>query len=179
MSLHHLGIAHFPVLHRQFSSPTATRFAQEASPDPDTTQDNKDVLIERLNDLVLRLSEKPLGDGVISSIHGEVDRIEVLLRGERNTTPVQVESSQKGGGYEDDIFGRPHTPTRNGRMCLSDKWTKSPRQNTSQRSEIPSSQATQIATAADALAVQLTDTIAELHARKEESQVSMLSGKVK
>lgn len=74
-----MGIAHFPVLHRQFS-PSASSFSLGSSSSQDLAQDNKDVLIERLNDLVLRISrDGSLEDDTISAIHSHVDHIESAM----------------------------------------------------------------------------------------------------
>jgi hypothetical protein len=68
MSVHY-GITHFPVLHRQFSSPTSRSFL-ESSPSEDLTQDNKDVLLDRLDDLILRLSkDNSLENSSVTAIH--------------------------------------------------------------------------------------------------------------
>ena len=176
MSLHYLGISHFPVLHRQFSSPN-TKLSPESPPDQDLTQDNKDVLVERLNDLVLRLSKDgSLGNTAVTAIHKEVDYIELLMRGGENR-PTSAQSSFNESlshgirvveKVDNDIFWGPPTPTRNARMRLPDQWTNSHHQS---GSEITTSRAAELTTVAETLVSQLTQTVAEFQARKEESKV--------
>lgn len=172
MSLHHLGIAHFPVLHRQFSSP-ASAVLLESSPSQDLAEDNKDVLIERLNDLVLRLSDASLEDRTLSAIHIEVDRIETLIR-ERGThpSPRVGSDSRASKSSGEDVFWRPLTPTRNISMRIPEPPT-SPRHFIQYAAQM-STQC--LATLAEELSSKLSETVAELQVRKEESDVSLQRG---
>jgi len=104
------------MLHRQFTS----RDSAELSPsDQDVSQDNKDVLIERLNDLVSLVSKSSsLEDGAVSAIHSEVDRIEKLIR-ESALSPKSPKMPQKSSiktepstPKSSDVFWGPPTPTR-------------------------------------------------------------------
>lgn len=172
MSLHHLGIAHFPVLHRNFSSPTST-ILLGSSPSQDLAEDNKDVLIERLNDLVVRLSDSSLEDRTISAIHTDVDRIETLIRyrGTHQSPPVGSDSKASKGSVE-DVFWRPLTPTRNISMRMPDSPT-SPRHFIQYAAQMSTQRAIDLATSAEELASKLSETVAELQVRKEESDVSL------
>jgi len=122
MSLNYLGIAHSPPLHRQLSCPTAGPSSKEASPSQDITQDSKDVLVDRLNDLVLRISStNALEDRDVAAVHAEVDLIEFLLRGREKSPkspPVLRESLEAKNSMDsrEDIFWGPPTPTRSMRM---------------------------------------------------------------
>lgn len=171
MSFHYPGL-----LHRQFSSPTTPSF-KESSPDEDLTQDSKDVLIDRLNDLVLRVSEeKSLEEGAVTAIHKEVDLIEVLMRGKspkasRSGSRNSISQYLGVGGKEDEAFWGPPTPTRNSQRRLPDSWTRSHHKTASQSSDIPISKALELASAADTLAEQLSNALLEIQARKEESTV--------
>lgn len=170
MSLHHLGIAHFPVLHRQFS-PTASTFSAP-SPARDLTQDSKDVLVERLNDLVLRLSkDSSLEDNAVTAIHSEVDKIELLLHGgERRRGSRGTENTTLS--VEDDTFWGPRSPTQSLRLRRPVIIRGSPRQAAHNESPMTPAKAVELANAAEELASQLTKTVAELQTRKEESDVN-------
>lgn len=172
MSFHQLGIAHFPVLHRQFSSPTTQSFA-ESSPDQDITQDNKDVLIERLNDMVSRLSKSSgLKNSVITAIHSEVDHIEVLMRDREKPQKSDPFGFDGRETREDNRWGPPMSPTRNVRMRFADI-PHSPLRPP----PMSPSRAVEIAQAAEVLSSKLEVTVLELQARKEESDVRYLKGR--
>ncbi|KAF4625197.1 hypothetical protein G7Y89_g12971 [Cudoniella acicularis] len=167
-SLHHLGP--IGMLHRQFSSPTSPRFSHYA-PREDLTEDNKDVLIERLNDLVARLSkDNSLENSAVTAIHHKVDEIEVLMRGEENhrkSVNLAIESTSEL--IEDDTFSwGPRTPTRTIRMRLPGTSRHSARSSTAE-SVITPAKAAKIAVEAETLASQLSKAVAELQLRREES----------
>lgn len=177
MSLHHLGIAHFPVLHQQFSSPTASA----SPPVQDVTQDNMDVLLERLNDLVLRISENTsssLDDRTVTAIHSEVDRIEVLVKkGEKHQQSGHVrgkDSRDSKGPTDagDDVFWGPLTPTRKVKMRLPGTSANPSLSSPRNAPRVPTSRAVEIAGAAEELASSLATTVAELQTRIQESDVS-------
>lgn len=164
---YHLGIAHFPVLHRQLTSPTSATF-RETSPNEDLTQDSKDVLIERLNDLITQLSQaNSLEDGAVSAIHSQVDKIERVLRGGDAQTPRSpglLETPR-----EDDTFWGPATPTRNLKMRLPHISPKSGHSPVYNEPKMDTSRAAEVAKAAEDLSSKLATTVAELQKRKEES----------
>ena len=190
--MNHIGISHFPVLHRQFSSPTSIVFSEPPTPNQDLTQDNKDVLIERLNDLVSRLSlDSSVEDGIVSAIHGGVDRIEALLKNREKA------AHKKSPSIGNEIFGGPLTPTQNLRMHFPE--TQSPRlsitreesfagsfngleqlnrsptshrQSVSREAPMGAKRAIEVAKSAEELASKLAVTVAELQVRREESDVS-------
>jgi hypothetical protein len=176
MSLQYLGISHFPVLHRQFSSPTSRSFV-ESSPSEDLTQDNKDVLLERLNDLVLRLSkDDSLENSSITAIHSHVDKIEVLVQGrEAHEKSSQARKELHGSPSlprEEDVFWGSRTPTQNMRMHIPEipEYARRPTQKEPQTTP---AKAIGLAGVAEELAMRLSATVAELQARKEESDVSL------
>lgn len=180
MSLNYLGIAHFPVLHRQFSSPTTQAFS-ESSPDQDITQDNKDVLIERLNDMVSRLSRSTtLENSAVTAIHSEVDRIETIMRGREKPKKHLIlenhglEMSQSKSNGDEHFWRQPLTPTRNFNMSLSGSVPNSPHLPHHPPQMSPS-RAIEIAKAAEELSTRLATTVSELQTRKEESDVSILN----
>jgi len=167
-----IGLSHFPVLHRQFSSPTST--VLESSPSQDLTQDSKDVLIERLNDLVLRLSkDSSIEDSTLAAIHTGVDRIEGLMKGREKETQkkspqVGSESKHSRGNSEDILWGSPLTPSRNIRMRFPDSPT-SPPNSVHRRPRMTADRAIEIAKSAEELSNKLLATVIELQTRKEES----------
>jgi hypothetical protein len=185
MSLQYLGISHFPVLHRQFSSPRSSTFP-ESPPIQDLTQDNKDVLIERLNDLIIRLAkDSSIEDSTISAIHNGIDRIELILKNRKIGTHKKSPSfgsdiqAFKGGG--EDAFWGPLSPTRNARIQFPDSESLPEREPSSPKlahhfviPEVRMSpdHAIEIAKSAEEVASRLSVTVAELQVRKEESDAS-------
>jgi hypothetical protein len=174
MSLQYLGISHFPVLHRQFSSPTKGAFPDSSPSQQDLTQDSKDVLIERLNDLVLRLSTaQELEDGAVTAVHSQVDRIEMILRGEAKHK--QPNHSRSGSGIsvpKDDPFWGPATPTQSMKMRLPNTSTDGQRPPLRRNlQQVSSAKAKEMAQAAEDLASRMTVTLEEFQRRKEESDV--------
>ena len=175
------GISHFPVLHRQFSSPTSTIVLESSPSQEDLTQaqDNKDVLIERLNDLVLRLSkDSSFDDGIVSAIHAGVDKIELLMRSkekenQKRSPQAGSESRHSRGNSEDIIWGSPLTPSRNIRMRFPDS-PASPRPSLHRQPQMTADRAIEIAKSAEDLSNNLLATVTELQTRKEESDVSTL-----
>jgi len=168
-----LGISHFPALQRQLSSPPTSTAFMESSPTPshDLTQDNKDVLIERLNDLVLRLSkDNSVEDSTVSAIHTEVDRIEALLKesdGQHKKSPSAGSDIRTSG---EDNFRAPLTPTRSLRMRFPDP--PPTRRSVVHEAPMSSEYAIEIAKSAEELALKLSVTVAELQLRREEADVS-------
>ncbi len=173
MSLYHLG------LHRQFSTPIVKTFSEASnSPTQDVTQDSKDVVVERLNDLVSRLSNTNcLEDHVVANIHREVDKIEALIHG--------AEKHQRVLSLSDNILANvpaegeglwgPLTPAQNMKMGLPNSSQRTPNvypNISSGEHDISSSRAIEIATAAEHLVSKLSTTVAELELRKEEADVS-------
>jgi hypothetical protein len=173
MSLQYLGISHFPVLHRQFSSPTKGVFSDSSPSQQDITQDSKDVLIERLNDLALRLSSaKELEDGAVTAIHSQVDRIEMILRGEEKHKKLSHSRSGSRVSKEDPFWG-PATPTQNMKMRLPDASIGNQRPPLRRDlRELSPTKANELAREAEDLASRMSFTLEEFQRRKEESDVS-------
>lgn len=168
MSLHHLGIAHF---HRQLSSPTSKTF-RETTPDEDLTQDSKDVLIDRLNDLISQLTEaNSLKDGAVTSIHSQVDKIERLIKIQDGHT-AQHNPGHLGAPIDDDTFWGPPTPTQSLRMRLPQMSPSAGHSPFFQEPHIANSKAEEVAKAAEDLATRMATTVAESQKRKDESDVS-------
>jgi hypothetical protein len=199
--MHHLGLAHSPVLHRQMSSPTSKSSADSSGSDQDVTQDSKDVLVERLNDLVSRLSSNDaLENGTVSAIHSQVDSIETLMRGSKRISE-SPEAVGEGLGprsprlNESSLWGPPLTPTRNVRSRLPrllEGFTAarqaaidlellefptpfaSPASSSQPQVHMTSSRIAEISKAAEDLAVKLEATVSELKIRRKESDVRRL-----
>jgi len=179
MSLQYLGISHFPVLHRQFSSPIRGAFSDSSPSQQDLTEDSKDVLIERLNDLVQRLSTaQELDDGAVTAVHSQVDKIEMILKGEeKQKKPSHSRSSSGVPRDSPDPFWAPATPTKSIRMRLPDTSTRSQRPPLRRNlQEVSSVKASELAQAAEDLASRMAVTLEEFQRRKEESDVSSLVG---
>jgi hypothetical protein len=190
MSLHFIGIRDFPVLHRQFStpknSPKSPNFRLSENPTSTSTQDlardSKDVLIQRLNDIALRLvTGENLKDEDITALHIDVDRMERVMR---STTGSHREESLPGGrsrsstttisrDNEDDPFWPPFSPSRKVTMRLPDSPTRSSPSNSlhhpPKSHDMSPQKAALLAQEADSLREALSHIIAELKARREES----------
>lgn len=165
----HLGIAHFPVLHRQLTSPTSKTF-REVSSNEDLTQDSKDILVDRLNDLILQLSNtNSLEDGAVSTIHSQVDKIEQLIRRQNGHTPHQSPRYLEASREEDTFWG-PATPTQNLKMRLPISQISS-YSAVAKEPQMSTAKAGQVAKAAEDLASKMAITFAEMQKRKEESDV--------
>ncbi|KAG9235483.1 hypothetical protein BJ875DRAFT_459083 [Amylocarpus encephaloides] len=172
-TLHTLGFGHGQTSPSFLTSYPSPRF-QKPTPIPlssEITEDNKDVLIERLNDLVLRLSkEHSLEDKVVTKIHKEVDGIEGLLKGDsssRKTSAglnLEVESRWDGS----DTFWGPITPTRSIRMTIPMKASAQKEVELEEKSMSPKI-AARIAKEAEELATSLAKGVAELQTRREEA----------
>lgn len=93
MSLQFLGIP------RNGSASPTTRTFSISSSTHELADDSKDVLVQRLNDLALRLdSEEYLEDQDVSALHTDVDRMERILK--------------RNHAHEDNHSQAPHSPIR-------------------------------------------------------------------
>lgn len=170
---YHLGIAHhLPSLHRQLISPTSNGFPK-AVPDEDLTEDSKDVLIERLNDLIARLSNaRSIDDVAVTAIHSQMDNIELIVRREeRHQSPPDGTVASLDVLRDEDNFWGPPSPSQSLRMRLPPKPGSSvlPQRELS----MSTAKAVKIAKEAEELASMLSTTVKELQTRREESDVSM------
>ncbi|KAI5928029.1 hypothetical protein F4810DRAFT_646534 [Camillea tinctor] len=124
LRMHPLGMSPFSPLSRQFSSPfaAATSPPRSVSEDPgqeDLTQDSKDVLIQRLNDLAARLNHQDLmTEGNVLSLHTKVDEMENLLATHysplKTKSPKHRPSSSALGNSRLEVGSplRPSTPNQ-------------------------------------------------------------------
>jgi hypothetical protein len=186
MSLQTLGFGHArssPLrLSQQFMSSSTTvssypspRF-QKVVPAVavDTSEDNKDVLIERLNDLVQRLStDHSLEDRVVSRLHKEMDNIEIVMIKADVTQKLDSEQAGKKGGRSvsegNTSFWGSKTPSRKVSIPKSESPSRTPRKEVERMS---TDVAARIAQEAEALATSLSKSIVELQLRREEADVS-------
>ncbi|KAI1486787.1 hypothetical protein F5X96DRAFT_653442 [Biscogniauxia mediterranea] len=123
--MHPLGMSPFSPLSRQFSSPFAAAtsparsVSEELGPEEDLTQDSKDVLIQRLNDLATRLNHQDLmTEGNVLSLHSKVDEMESLLATHyhplKSKSPKPRPSSSALGSSKSEVASprRPSTPSQ-------------------------------------------------------------------
>jgi len=160
--------------------------ASHGHPSPDTTissresaQDNKDVLVQRLNVLAIRLMEEDdLDDEDIIKLHKDVDKLEQMVdvsmtRSQDNDHHYDEQSPVKEDheeGSEDDVFWEPHRPGRNEPSReFTMQMPVSLDNNSKTVSNKSTGKAVAIAAEAEALQSQLSKTIKELHLRNEES----------
>ncbi|KAI1132213.1 hypothetical protein F5Y10DRAFT_231821 [Nemania abortiva] len=132
LSLSSLGMSPLSPLRRQFSPPTlapsSPLYPQSESDhlDPDhgdyesITQDSRDVLVQRLNDLATRLSrQQHVEDGSIDVLHAKVDELEIVLSApdyssKAKTRPPRRPSLSPGDDGQDGsnlTWGPPHLDT--------------------------------------------------------------------
>ena len=166
----------------------------------DLTQDSKDVLIDRLNDLVKQLSnDGSIRDATIDLLHAKADEMErAISGGEQNTTPApptnaEQPSAQQGPAQavldstkpDGDQLGEvPQAP-----RVESPEWLIPPppetepapidtpthsEQHSQETTKKPSSEAVdRLAEEAQKLHLELSSVLKGLQARREESDVSV------
>jgi hypothetical protein len=153
--------------------------AAVSEPRQDGPLDKKNALIERLNKVIVGLSEDDsitsLSDNTVEAINSEVDRIESLLENdERNVTHDGDEKDFKDPeifvNIGDDASWGPSTPTKEPQQA-SRPVSPVASPTTCSEPDITGSQAIKIANAAEQLASRLTASTQELQKRKEESDV--------
>jgi hypothetical protein len=153
--------------------------AAVSEPRQDGPLDKKNALIERLNKVIVGLSEDDsitsLSDNTFEAINSEVDRIESLLgNDERDATHDEDEKDfndpETFVNIEDDASWGPSTPTKE---LQQPSRPVSPVANpkTCSEPDITGSQALKIANAAEELTSRLTASIQELQKRREEYDV--------
>jgi hypothetical protein len=178
MSLHILGIRDFPILHRQLRSPT-TRPPRSPDSTEDLTHDSKDVLIQRLLDLATHLQTQDLRDGDVDRLHADADRMErtlrqsPVLRQEGSFASFTSAGSGSWGG-EEERFWQPLSPSLTSPIRMFEAKKAAPRGGAA--NGVSPTKTALLAQEAEALLVQLTRTVEELKARREESEVSSLLG---
>jgi hypothetical protein len=179
---HHLGLS---MLHRQFSLPPSPAISDICSSagrrsSGQDAEDNKDVLIQRLNDLLAKLSHDDVEDSAITELHRKTDEMETLLKVEQASSSLSSSSSlsdidEKSQSSlrrdsEDLFWARPLTPTssflRRPRTPLHRPHSR-PR-----RSRMTVSRAADIAESVDELNARLVKVIADLQVTRAESNVS-------
>jgi hypothetical protein len=177
MNLHqHLG---FSMLHRQFSLPLSPAIsdicssAGRRSSDQDA-EDNKDVLIQRLNDLLAKLSHDDVEDSAITELHRKTDEMETLLKVEQaSSSPSEVDEKSQSPlrrDSEDLFWARPLTPTSN--------FLRRPRtplhrpHSLPRKSRMTISRAAEVAESVDELDSRLVKVITDLQVTRAESNVS-------
>lgn len=110
--------------------------------------------------------------GTVSSVHSQVDKIEMILRGEEKQK--KPGHSRNGSGISrDDPFWGPATPTKSMKMRLPEASSRSQRPPLRRNlQEMSAEKARELAQAAEDLASRMSVTLEELQRRKEESDVS-------
>jgi hypothetical protein len=172
MSLHFLGIRDFPILHRQLRSPTTNPHRSQDSTE-DLTHDSKDVLIQRLLDLATHLQTQDLRDGDVSLLHRDADHMERTLRQSpvlRQEPSFQSFTSVGSWGGEEERFWQPLSPSLKSPIRMFEAPRAAPKLGAV--NGLSASKSALLAEEAEKLLVQLTKTVEELKARREESTVS-------
>ncbi|KAI9049914.1 hypothetical protein LZ554_006061 [Drepanopeziza brunnea f. sp. 'monogermtubi'] len=138
------------------------------TPNEDLTQDSKHALIDRLNHLVLRLSSVgSLKHRAISTIHSQVDKIEILVsRIEIKRPSPPLCKLSLNIPREDDLPGHP-APNRNLEMENTTVSTK-PHIEEGMNPGVSDTTPAKLAQAAEDLASRLSTTVVELQEWKVE-----------
>ncbi|KAH8677373.1 hypothetical protein BX600DRAFT_124056 [Xylariales sp. PMI_506] len=122
LSLHSLGMSPFSPWRRQFSAPYTTSVGALESEaanydDHEVAEDSKDVLIQRLNDLVIRLADDDeLNQSTVDFMHMKMDEMERILSqkggsGGRLRTHRRNQHSFGSSRGDHDIFPASPTPS--------------------------------------------------------------------
>ncbi|PQE11029.1 hypothetical protein CJF31_00000741 [Rutstroemia sp. NJR-2017a BVV2] len=136
-------------------------------------EDNKDVLIQRLNDLLAKLSHDDVEDSAITELHRKTDEMETLLKVEQaSSSPSLSDVDEKSQSplrrdSEDLFWARPLTPTSS---FL--RWPRTPLHrphSRPRRSRMTVSRAADIAESVDELNSRLVKVITDLQVTRAES----------
>ncbi|RWA11625.1 hypothetical protein EKO27_g3476 [Xylaria grammica] len=104
MSLSSLGSPLSPLRRRFSPSPSSPLYPQS---EPDITQESRDVLVQRLNDLAAMLSQQQhVKSERMNALHAKVDELENALytsdySSKTNTRPARLPPRDPGGGDQD------------------------------------------------------------------------------
>ncbi|QSZ32824.1 hypothetical protein DSL72_002404 [Monilinia vaccinii-corymbosi] len=167
-------------LRRPFISPLSlppvdALSSPSSDPSNQDSQDNKDVLLQRLNDLVVRLSHDDAEDAAITALHKKADEMETLLRVEYAMDLDAKASHRKAkppppGRDSNELFwGRPLAPARNSYLRRPSSPSPRARNSSYDRTVVAVAKAAEIATSAEELNVRLAQAVGELQASRIES----------
>jgi hypothetical protein len=193
MSLHRLGIANFSPLRRQFSSPLASNISpplhvkQEELSDEDraytgpqdpaddeVTQDSKDVLLERLNDLTQRLLSRraSISERSVGFLHEKVNEMERVIASSKPPRVTRIPMPPRTD--DSDPFWASPSPLwfRSQFSDISRPPSKEPPAEIKKAPSISAADALRISAEADKLNEELATLMENLKARQEESDVS-------
>lgn len=132
------------------------------------SQDNKDVLLQRLNDLVVRLSHDDAEDDAITALHKKTDEMETLLRVEYSmdldpkVSHTKVKPPPPRRDSNDVFWGRPLNTRRESYLRRSTSPPPISRSSSYNRGVVAVAKAAEIATSAEALNVRLARAVGEL-----------------
>ncbi|KAF7925339.1 hypothetical protein BELL_0678g00010 [Botrytis elliptica] len=167
-------------LRRHFTSPLSFTNVDASATAPSNSsnqdsQDNKDVLLQRLNDLVVRLSHDDAEDDAITALHKKTDEMETLLRVEYSmdldpkVSHNKVKPPPPRRDSNDMFWGRPLNTRRESYLRRSNSPPPISHSSSYNRSVVAVAKAAEIATSAEALNVRLAKAVGELQAHRRES----------
>ncbi|OWP00548.1 hypothetical protein B2J93_4297 [Marssonina coronariae] len=164
-----LGVSSSSVMQGHFNSPTSKSYPEVSK--EGLPQESKDVLVDRLNDLVLRISKVGVLRGkAISTIHAQVDKIDILVNCvEAIERPNLPSREVLRNGTPPTDFGEPSTPTQNLPMSLPIYSHASNCSSTPGAVDKSPKSAAEVAKAAADLASRLSTIVAEFQLRNKES----------
>ncbi|KAI1373761.1 hypothetical protein F4677DRAFT_188531 [Hypoxylon crocopeplum] len=194
LNLHSLGMSPFSPMRRQFSSPFTRSSSSlhptdaEHSEQEDLVQDSKDVLVQRLNDIAVKLNQQDdLREDSVHNLHAKVDEMERVLSTRDHPFPRRPQGSRPNSSMlqhstmEGDPFWGSLTP---GRIpSIPNIPLPTQKSSSTQTEEVPvtsstkarreprmsQAQASRVVAEAQDLARGFEDVISSLRARQEES----------
>ncbi|KAB8290654.1 hypothetical protein EYC80_008295 [Monilinia laxa] len=167
-------------LRRHFNSPLSFTNVDALATAPSNSsnqdsQDNKDVLLQRLNDLVVRLSHDDAEDAAITALHKKADEMETLLKVEYSmdldprVSPKKVKPPPQRRDSNEVFWGRPLAPTRTSYLRRPSSPSRRVHSTSYDKTVVAVAKAAEIATSAEELNVRLAKAVGELQASRIES----------
>lgn len=141
----------------------------------DLTQDRRDVLVERLSDLIRRLQRVPPAE-VLDELHGKVDEMEtrMSLRGERRVVRSETTPETDQVGFTGVKRFRPEDlRTASDGVSSSGPGNVHVNEALPVGEPVPDEVTKRIIESAEALNARLVSAVLSLRVRKEESDVSL------
>ncbi|KAI1344079.1 hypothetical protein F5Y15DRAFT_186686 [Xylariaceae sp. FL0016] len=196
-SLHSLGMSPFSPMRQRFAAPLTrssssphSDMAHSEEDNEDLTQDSKDVLVQRLNDIAASLSRQDhIRDDSVSRMHAKVDELENTLstyghprmsRSPRTKPPnldLRISGGRpntswtplKLGASLSDVSNMSSPPQFSSSVKTGD-YSRDMETNHALPSTVSPAEANKLAEEAQALNTALENVIANLQARQEETQ---------
>ncbi|KAF2966500.1 hypothetical protein GQX73_g7064 [Xylaria multiplex] len=184
MSLCSLGSPLSPLLRQDspHTQPPSSPLYPQSDPDRigtdredhyDTTQDSRDVLVQRLNDLVAILSQQHhMNGGNINALHAKVDELENVLHmrdGDQNESDLSLEPPHLDNLLPSDLSSL-GSPTRPSPSAKTRRGHQTDKKRKSRAAKMTIAEAEQVIAEAQSLHKSLEVVISNLRDRQEETE---------